>query len=81
MSKPTPEERAYELGLATYTGLADEAKIADAIRAAVAVEREALEKIAVDDPRGPGEGDCIEIARAALHAEDPSARAGSADPK
>ena len=27
---------------------------------------EALEKIAVDDPRGPGEFDCIQIARAAL---------------
>jgi hypothetical protein len=43
--------------------------------------REALEKIAVDDPRGPGEFDCIQIARAALHTEDPSARAGSAEPK
>jgi hypothetical protein len=29
--------------------------------------RTALEKIAVDDPRGPDEFDCIEIARAALH--------------
>jgi hypothetical protein len=27
---------------------------------------EALERIAVDDPRGPGEDDCIEIARLAL---------------
>jgi hypothetical protein len=30
--------------------------------------REVLEKIAVDDPRGPGEFDCIEIARAVLDA-------------
>jgi hypothetical protein len=44
MTDPTPEERAYELGLATYTGLADEAKIAAAIRAAVEAEREACAK-------------------------------------
>ena len=40
---PTAEERAYVLGLEIPTDLADEAKIADAICAAVQAETERLE--------------------------------------
>jgi hypothetical protein len=62
-----------ELLIRVAEQLREEVDKSDAIGAGLLVEntglRKALEKIAVDDPRGPGEFDCIQIARAALHTD------------
>lgn len=46
MTDPTPEERAYNLGISIPFHRPSEARVAEEIRAAVAAERERAAKVA-----------------------------------